>query len=142
MLKEFREFAMKGSVVDLAVGIIMGTAFNAIVTSFVNDVLMPPIGMLLGRVDFANLFISLSGEDYATLAAAQEAGAVTINYGIFINTIINFIIVAFVLFLLVRGMNRLRREEAPAEPTTKECSYCLSTIPIGAKRCPHCTSEL
>lgn len=143
MLKEFKEFAMKGSVVDLAIGIIMGTAFNGIVNSFVNDVLMPPIGMLLGGVDFANLFITLSGESYDTLIAAQEAGAVTINYGIFINTIINFVIVAFVLFLLVRGMNRLRREEeAPAEPTTKECSFCLSTIPIGAKRCPHCTSEL
>jgi large conductance mechanosensitive channel len=142
MLKEFKEFAIKGNVIDMAVGIIMGTAFNGIVSSLVNDILMPPIGLLLGRVDFANLFISLTGESFDSLAAAQEAGAATINYGIFINTIINFVIVAFVLFLVIRGMNRMRREEAPAEPTTKDCPYCLSTIAIGAKRCPHCTSEL
>jgi len=142
MLKEFREFAIKGNVIDMAVGIIMGTAFNGIVSSLVNDILMPPIGLLLGRVDFANLFISLTGESFDSLAAAQEAGAATINYGMFINTIINFVIVAFVLFLVIRGMNRMRREEAPAEPTTKDCPYCLSTIAIGAKRCPHCTSEL
>jgi large conductance mechanosensitive channel len=141
MLKEFKEFAIKGNVIDMAVGIIMGTAFNAIVNSLVNDILMPPIGLLLGRVDFTNLFLSLTGEHYDSLAAAQEAGAATVNYGIFINAIINFVIVAFVLFLVIRGMNRMRREEAPA-PTTKECPYCLSAIAIGAKRCPHCTSEL
>jgi large conductance mechanosensitive channel len=142
MLKEFKEFAIKGNVIDMAVGIIMGTAFNAIVNSLVNDILMPPIGLLLGRVDFTNLFLSLTGEHYDSLAAAQEAGAATVNYGIFINAIINFVIVAFVLFLVIRGMNRMRREEAPAAPPTKECPYCLSTIAIGAKRCPHCTSEL
>jgi len=142
MLKEFKEFAIKGNVVDMAIGIMLGAAFNAIVNSFVKDVLMPPIGLLLGRVDFTNLFVTLSGEHYDTLVAAQEAGAATINYGIFINTIINFVIVAFVLFLVVRGVNRLRREPAPAAPTTKECPQCLSVIAIGAKRCPHCTSQL
>ncbi|GAB4479376.1 MAG: large conductance mechanosensitive channel protein MscL [Anaerolineae bacterium] len=146
MFKEFKEFAMRGSVVDLAIGVIIGGAFGAIVSSLVNDVLMPPIGLLLGNVDFSNLFINLSGGEYATLAAAQEAGAVTINYGVFLNTIINFLIIAFVLFLVVRGMNRMKRAEeapaAPAEPTTKECPYCFSTIPIKATRCPNCTSQL
>jgi large conductance mechanosensitive channel len=143
MWKEFKDFAMRGNVIDMAIGIIIGTAFGKIITSFVNDILTPPIGLLLGNVDFSNLFISLSGEHYATLAAAQEAGAVTINYGLFINTVLDFIIVAFVIFLFVRQIGRIRREEAPPpEPTTKECPYCRSTIPLQATRCPHCTSQL
>jgi large conductance mechanosensitive channel len=148
MLKEFKEFVMRGNVVDMAVGIIIGAAFGAIITSLVNDVVMPPIGLLLGGVDFANLFILLKAGDpagpYASLAEAQTAGAVTINYGVFINALVSFLIVAFVIFLLIRSINRMKREEEapPAEPTTKECPYCLSTIPIKATRCPHCTSEL
>jgi len=143
MFKEFREFAMRGNVLDMAVGIIIGIAFGAIVTSLVNDIIMPPLGLALGNIDFSNLFVNLSEGSYKTLAAAKEAGAVTINYGVFVNTIINFIIVAFVLFLIVRSMNRLkRREETPAEPSTKECPFCLSQVPIGATRCPHCTSQL
>ena len=144
MLKEFKEFAMKGNVVDLAIGVIIGGAFGKIVTSLVNDVIMPPIGLLLGNVDFSNLFINLSGGKYASLAQAQEAGVVTINYGTFLNTIIDFLIVAFVIFLLIRQMNKLQKskEEKPAELTTKECPYCLSTIPIKATRCPACTSEI
>jgi len=144
MLKEFREFALRGNVLDLAIGIIIGGAFGQIVTSFVNDVLMPPVGLLLGNVDFSNLFINLSGGRFDSLAAAQEAGAATINYGLFISTVIDFVIVAFAIFLLVRQVNRLQRrqEEGPAEPTTKECPYCLSTISLQATRCPHCTSEL
>jgi large conductance mechanosensitive channel len=143
MLKEFKEFVLRGNVVDMAVGIIIGTAFGRIITSLVNDILMPPIGLLLGRVDFSNLFISLSGR-YASLAEAQAAGAPTINYGLFINTVLDFIIVALVIFLLVCQVNRLRRPApaAPAEPTTRECPYCLSTIPLKATRCPHCTSQL
>lgn len=144
MLKEFKEFALRGNVLDLAIGIIIGGAFGKIVGSFVSDILMPPIGLLLGNVDFSSLFINLSGGGYESLAAAQEAGAATINYGLFISTVIDFVIVAFAIFLLVRQVNRLQRkkEEQPAEPTTKECPYCLSTIPIKATRCPHCTSEL
>jgi large conductance mechanosensitive channel len=144
MLKEFKEFALRGNVVDLAIGIIIGGAFGKIVSSFVSDILMPPIGLLLGNVDFSSLFINLSGGRYESLAAAQEAGAATINYGLFISTVIDFVIVAFAIFLLVRQVNRLQRkeEEEPTEPTTKECPYCLSEIPIGATRCPHCTSEL
>ena len=144
MLKEFREFAMRGSVVDLAVGVIIGGAFGAIVTSLVNDIIMPPIGVLLGNVDFTDLFINLSGGSYPSLAAAQEAGAATINYGVFINTIINFLIVALALFFVIRGMNSMQKkeEEAPAEPTTKECPHCFTEIPLKATRCPHCTSEL
>jgi large conductance mechanosensitive channel len=143
MFKEFREFAMRGNVLDMAVGIIIGIAFGAIITSLVNDIIMPPLGLALGRVDFSNLFINLSGGSYATLEAAKEAGAVTINYGVFVNSVINFIIIAFVLFLIVRSMNKLKRkEEAPAEPTTKECPFCLSQIPIKATRCPYCTSQL
>jgi len=142
MLKEFKEFAMRGNVLDMAIGIIIGAAFGKIVTSLVNDILMPPIGVLFGGVNFADLFIDLSGQSYATLAAAQEAGAATINYGLFLNTIIDFIIVAFVVFLLVRQINRMKRQPAPADPTTKECPYCLSTIPIKATRCAHCTSEI
>ena len=148
MLKEFKEFVLKGNVVDMAVGIIIGAAFGTIISSLVNDVIMPPIGLLLGGVDFANLFALLKAGDpagpYAALADAQAAGAVTINYGIFINAIISFLIVAFVMFLLIRSVNRLKREEEapPAEPTTKECPHCLSTIPIKAGRCAHCTSDL
>jgi large conductance mechanosensitive channel len=144
LLKEFREFVMRGNVVDLAVGFIIGAAFGKIVTSFVGDVLMPPIGLALGKVNFSNLFANLSGTHYATLAEAQAAGAPTINYGLFINTLIDFIIIAFVLFLVIRIMNQMQRkkEEAPAEPTTKDCPYCFSTIPIKATRCPNCTSEI
>ena len=149
MLKEFKEFAMRGSVVDMAVGIIIGAAFGTIITSLVSDILMPPIGLLLGSIDFSNLFIVLkegakASGPYASLAAAKAAGAVTINYGFFINTIISFLIVAFAVFLLVRSINRLKRQEeiTPAAPTTKECPYCISTIPIKATRCSYCTSEL
>lgn len=144
MLREFKEFALRGNVLDMAVGIIIGAAFGSIVTSFVNDILMPPVGLLLGRVDFANLFINLSGTPYDTLAEAQAAGVATINYGLFINTVLDFVIVAFVVFLLIRQINRMTREQEapPEEPTTKDCPYCLSSIPIKAVRCPHCTSEL
>lgn len=144
MLKEFKEFAMRGNVLDMAVGIIVGAAFGGIVTSLVNDVLMPPIGLLLGKVDFSNLFITLAGQQYASVAQAKAAGAATINYGVFLNTVINFVIVAFAVFLLVRQVNRLRRQPEPAlaAPTTKDCPYCFSSIPIKATRCPHCTSEL
>jgi large conductance mechanosensitive channel len=144
VLREFKEFALRGNVLDMAVGIIIGAAFGSIVTSFVNDILMPPIGLLLGRVDFANLFINLSGTPYDTLAEAQAAGVATINYGMFINTVLDFAIVAFVIFLLIRQINRMTREQEapPEEPTTRDCPYCLSSIPIKAVRCPHCTSEL
>ncbi len=143
MLKEFKAFVMRGNVVDLAIAVVLGAAFGAIVTSFVNDVLMPPLGRLLGRVNFADLFVSLDGQSYPSLAAAKAAGAATINYGVFINTIINFLIIAFVVFLLVRQINRLTAKPAPAAaPTTKECPYCASTIPLKATRCPQCTSEL
>ncbi len=144
MLKEFKEFAMRGNVVDMAVGIIIGVAFGKIVTSLVNDVIMPPIGLLLGRIDFANLYINLSGIDYATLADAEAAGAPLIKYGAFLNTVIDFVIVAFVIFLVIRQMNKMKKKEEapPAEPTTKNCDYCKTEIPISAVRCPHCTSEL
>jgi large conductance mechanosensitive channel len=143
MFSEFREFAMRGNVVDLAIGIIIGAAFGKIVTSLVNDIVMPPIGLLLGRVDFSSLFINLSGQPYASLAEAKAAGAPTINYGVFLNTVIDFVIVAFAIFLAVRFINRLRRQpEAAATPTTKECQFCASVIPLRATRCPHCTSAL
>ena len=147
MLKEFKEFAMRGNVLDLAVGIIIGGAFGTIVKSLVDDVIMPPIGLALGNVDFADLFLLLkagskAAPPYASLADAQAAGAVTINYGVFVNAIITFLIVAFAVFLLVRAANRLRPQEAPAAPTTKECPYCRMAIPVGATRCPQCTSEL
>ncbi len=148
MLKDFKEFAMRGNVVDMAVGIIIGGAFGTIVKSLVNDVIMPPIGLLLGGVDFSDLFITLKDGSvagpYATLAAAQEAGAVTISYGVFFNAVISFLIVAFAVFLLIRSINKLKakEEEPPAEPTTKECGYCCSEVPIKATRCPNCTSEL
>ncbi|MGD0660437.1 MAG: large-conductance mechanosensitive channel protein MscL [Syntrophorhabdales bacterium] len=148
MFKEFREFAMRGNVMDMAVGIIIGAAFGTIVNSLVQDVIMPPIGLVLGHVDFSNLFLVLkegtkAAGPYATVAAAKAAGAVTINFGVFLNTIISFVVVAFAVFLLIRTMNRLNRQEAvPAAPVTKECTYCLSAIPVKATRCPHCTSEL
>ena len=145
MFKEFKEFALRGNVLDLAIGIIIGGAFSTIVSSFVADILMPPIGLLLGNADLSELFINLSGGRYETLAAAEEAGAATINYGLFINSIVDFVIIAFALFLIVRQVNRLQRqaeEEQPAEPTTKECPYCLAEIPIEATRCQHCTSQL
>ncbi len=143
MLEEFKKFAMRGSVIDLAVGVIIGTAFGAIVHSLVNDIIMPPIGLLLGKVDFSNLFINLTGTPYASLAEAKAAGAATINYGLFINTVIDFLIIAFVLFLLIRQVNRWTTKPAPpAAPTTKECPFCFTAIPIKATRCPNCTSEL
>ena len=145
MLKEFKEFAMRGNVIDMAVGIIIGAAFGTIIGTMVSDVLMPPIGLLLGNVDFSNLFLVLKegkiAGPYATVAAAKAAGAVTLNYGMFVNTVVNFLIVAFAIFFLIRGMNALKKKEA-AQPTTKECPHCLSTIPIKATRCGHCTSEL
>ncbi|MEK7277775.1 MAG: large-conductance mechanosensitive channel protein MscL [Chloroflexota bacterium] len=142
MFKEFKAFIMRGNVVDLAVGIVIGSAFGQIVSSLVKDIIMPPIGLVLGKVDFSNLFLSLSGQ-YPSLAEAQAAGAATINYGLFINTVINFLIVGFAIFLLVRAVNRMQAPPPPAAaPTTKECPYCFTMIPIPATRCPHCTSEL
>ena len=147
MLKEFKAFAMRGNVLDLAVGIIIGGAFGTIVKSLVDDVIMPPIGLALGNVDFADLFLLLKAgtkapPPYATLAEAQAAGAVTVNYGVFVNAVITFLIVAFAVFLLVRAANRLQPQEAAAAPTTKDCPYCRMPVPISATRCPHCTSEL
>lgn len=141
MLKEFKEFALKGNVIDLAVGVVIGAAFGKIVTSMVNDIIMPSIGLLLGKVDFSNLFINLGDKDYATLAEAKEAGAATINYGLFINSIIDFLIVAFAIFFVVKQMNRFRKKEVPKK-TTKECPHCVSSIPLKATRCPACTSLL
>jgi len=142
MFKEFKEFAMKGNVMDMAVGIIIGAAFGKIITSFVGDVLMPPIGLLLGNVDFSNLFVNLSGTAYPSIAAAKEAGAATLNYGLFLNTVIDFLIVAFAIFMVVKQMNRLKRAEAPAPVTMKDCPFCASAIALKATRCPHCTSEI
>jgi large conductance mechanosensitive channel len=148
MFKEFKEFAMRGNVIDMAVGIIVGAAFGGIVNSLVSDVIMPPIGLLLGNIDFSNFFLVLKegkvAGPYASVAAAKAAGAVSLNYGVFVNTIVSFLIVAFSVFLLVRSINKLRRkEEVPAvAPTTKECGYCFTSIPIKATRCPNCTSEL
>lgn len=146
MLKEFREFAIKGNMVDLAIGVIIGGAFGGVVTSLVNDVIMPPIGALLGGADFSNLFWVVkegaTAGPYASVAAAADAGAATLNYGMFINTVINFLIVAWAVFLVVKAMNKMRRAEAEAEPTTKECPYCTSEIALAATRCPNCTSEL
>jgi large conductance mechanosensitive channel len=142
MLKEFREFALKGNVIDLAVGVIIGAAFGKITTSLVNDILMPPIGLLLGRVDFTNLFITLTGDTYATLAEAKAAGAPTLNYGLFINTLLDFAIVAFAIFLVVKQINRLRRSPAPAAPTERPCPMCLTAVPIAATKCRACTADL
>jgi large conductance mechanosensitive channel len=143
MLKEFREFAMRGSVVDLAVGVIIGAAFGKIVSSLVDDVIMPPIGRLLGHVDFSGLFINLSDKSFETLAAAKAAGAPTLNYGLFLNTVINFLIVAFCVFLVVQQVNRWTKKPAPAAaPTVKDCPQCAMSIPIAAKRCGHCTAQL
>lgn len=143
MLKEFKEFAMRGNVIDLAIGVIIGGAFGNLTTSLVNDVIMPPVGLLLGKVDFTNLYINLSSEKYASLAQAKEAGAVTINYGLFINTVIDFLIIALVVFLLVRQVNRLQKPATePTPPNQKECPFCLSDIPVKATRCPYCTSQL
>ena len=139
MLSEFKTFVMRGNVVDLAIGVIIGASFGAIVTSLVNDVLMPPIGRLLGGVDFKDFFISLSGQSYPTLAAAKAAGAPTLNYGLFLNALINFLIVSFAIFLLVRQVNRLLPKPAAR---TKDCAWCATAIPVSAKRCPHCTSNL
>ncbi len=142
MLKEFKEFAMKGNVVDMAIGIIIGAAFGKIVSSLVEDVLMPPIGKLMGNLDFSNLFVALNGQVYDSLKAAKDAGAPTINYGLFLNTVIDFVIVAFVVFLLVKQINRLKKSEPAAAPVTKECPYCLTQIALKATRCPGCTSEV
>ena len=142
MFKEFKEFVMKGNVIDLAVAVIIGAAFGKIVTSFTNDIIMPFVGLLLGNVNFTDLFWALDGNQYASLAVAQVAGAPTVNYGVFINTIIDFIIIAFVIFLIVRSMNRMKKQPAQAAPMTKECPYCFTQIPIPATRCPNCTSEI
>jgi large conductance mechanosensitive channel len=142
MLKEFKEFAMKGNVLDMAIGLIIGAAFGKIITSLVTDVIMPPIGLILGRVDFSSLFLSLSGTHYDSLAAAKVAGAPTINYGVFLNNVVDFLIVAFVIFLVVRQVNRWKKPVPAAAPVTKECPYCFTAIPIKAMRCPNCTSEL
>ena len=142
MLKEFKAFVMKGNVLDLAVAVIIGAAFGAIVTSMVNDIIMPPIGLILGHVDFKELFLSLNGQSYATMAAAKAAAAPVMAYGQFLNTVINFLIVAFVIFMVVRTANKLQRAPAPAVPTTKDCKFCCQAIPIPATRCPHCTSQL
>ena len=143
MLKEFKQFAMRGSVVDLAVGVIIGAAFGKIVSSLVEDVIMPPIERLLGHVDFSGLFINLSDKSYETLVAAKAAGAPTLNYGIFLNSVINFLIVAFAVFIVVQQVNRwTKKPEAPAAPTTKDCPQCAMTIPLAAKRCGHCTTQL
>jgi len=146
MLKEFKEFAMKGNMLDMAVGIIIGAAFGLIIGSLVNDILMPPIGLLLGNVDFSNIFAVLKEGKvpgpYPSVAAAKAAGAVTMNIGLFINTVINFLIVAFAIFMVIRNINRFKREAPAAAPTTKDCSFCYTAIPIKATRCPNCTSEL
>jgi large conductance mechanosensitive channel len=142
MFNEFKKFAMRGNVVDLAIGIIIGASFGKIITSLVSDVLMPPIGLILGKVDFSSLFVNISGKSYGSLAEAKAAGAATINYGLFLNTIVDFLIVAFVIFLVVQQINRWNKP-APAPPsTTKDCGYCATTIPIKATRCPNCTSQL
>jgi large conductance mechanosensitive channel len=142
MFKEFKEFVVRGNVMDMAVGIIVGAAFGKIVGSFVNDLLMPPIGKLLGGVDFTGLFVSLSGQHYETLKAAKEAGAATLNYGMFLQAVIDFLIVAFAVFLMVKAVNKLKRAPAPAPPSTKECPFCLTAVPLKATRCPACTSDL
>jgi large conductance mechanosensitive channel len=141
MLKEFKEFALRGNVLDMAIGIIIGVAFGKIITSLVNDIIMPPVGLILGRVDFSDLYVSLNGKDYPSLAAAKAAGAATINYGAFLNTILDFVIVAFVMFLIIRQVNRAF-PPAPVVVTTRECPFCVSQIPLKASRCPNCTSQI
>ncbi|HEY9548254.1 MAG TPA: large conductance mechanosensitive channel protein MscL [Kiloniellaceae bacterium] len=142
MLKEFKEFAMRGNVLDMAIGIVIGAAFGKIVSSFVADILMPPIGLLLGGVDFSNIFVTLSGGEYASLEEAKAAGAATWNVGLFINTVIDFLIIAFAIFLVVKAINRMKRKEEAAPPSEKPCPYCVTSIPIKATRCPHCTSQI
>jgi len=144
MFKEFKEFAMRGNVLDMAVGIVIGAAFGKIIASFVEDVLMPPLGLLVGKVDFSNLFVNLSGKSFETIAAAKSAGVPTLNYGLFLNTCINFLIIAFAVFLLVRAVNQMKRAEKPAAPAppTKPCPQCLMDVPLAAKKCGHCTSAL
>jgi large conductance mechanosensitive channel len=142
MVKEFKEFILRGNVVDLAIAVIIGAAFTAIVNSLVKDIFMPIIGYALGGVDFTNMFIVLGGGSYATLAEAQKAGAATINYGLFINAVITFLLIALILFFVLKGINKLQKQPVPAPANTKECPYCLSTIPLAATRCPNCTSQL
>ena len=142
MWKEFKEFAMRGNVIDMAVGIIIGAAFGKIVSSLVEDMLMPPLGLILGKVDFSNLFLNLSGGDFKSLAEAKAAGAATLNYGVFLNNIISFLVVALAIFLLIKQLNRLKAEPPPTPPSMKDCPYCLSPVPLKATRCAHCTSEL
>lgn len=142
MFKEFKEFALRGNVLDMAIGIIIGVAFGRIVNSFVEDILMPPLGLLIGKVDFTNLFVSLTGQSFDTLAAARAAGVPTLNYGMFVNHVFNFLLVAFAIFILVRQVNRLKRQQPAAAPTTRECPFCLSQIPLKATRCAQCTSEV
>ncbi len=144
MMEEFKKFALKGNMIDLAVGVIIGGAFNSIVSSLVNDIIMPVLSLFTGKLDFANWFVALDGNTYLTLAEAQEAGAATLNYGNFISGIINFVIMAFVVFMLVKGINKMKKEEAPAPaaPTTKKCPFCKSEIALDATKCPHCTSNL
>ncbi len=142
MWKEFKEFAMKGNVVDLAIGVIIGGAFGKIVSSLVGDIIMPIIGMLVGNIDFSNLYINLSGHEFSSLAEAKAAGAATINYGIFLNNIIDFLIISFSIFIVIRQLNKFKKKEEPAPVVTKECPYCISEIPLEAKKCPYCTSNL
>jgi large conductance mechanosensitive channel len=142
MFNEFKKFAMRGNVVDLAIGVIIGAAFGKIISSLVSDVLMPPLGLILGKVDFSSLFLNISGKSYASLAEAKAAGAATINYGLFLNSVVDFLIVAFVIFLVVQQINRWNKPAPAAAPTTKDCPYCATAIPIKAARCPNCTSQL
>ena len=142
MFKEFKEFVTRGNMVDLAIAVILGAAFGMIITSLVNDVILPPIGLLLGKIDFTNLFITLGGPHFNTLAEAKAGGAVTLNYGLFIGHIVNFTIIAFCIFIMVKQINRFKKQPVPAAPTEKECPYCKMNIPIAALRCPHCTSEI
>ncbi len=142
MWKEFKAFAMKGNVIDMAVGIVIGVAFGKIITSLVNDIIMPPLGLLLGRLDFSNLFVNISGQPLKGLAEAKALGAATINYGVFLNTIIDFIVVALAIFIVIKQINRFKAKSQPAAPNTKECGFCFTSIPIKATRCPNCTSEL
>ncbi|HYF79224.1 MAG TPA: large conductance mechanosensitive channel protein MscL [Symbiobacteriaceae bacterium] len=142
MWEAFKKFALRGNVMDLAIGVIIGAAFGKITTSLVNDVIMPPLGMIVGRVDFSSLYINLSGKDYASLAAAKEAGAPVIAYGLFLNTVLDFLIVAWAVFLVLQAMERLRKKKDPGAPTTRECPYCMTAISVKAVRCPHCTSQI